>query len=326
VNKELPLVSLILVVRNSEIHIERAIQSYLNQDYPLSRLELIIVDGMSEDTTLTKINKLKCDLEKKIHSLLILNNSNKILATGWNIAIKHASGEYVCRIDVHSEISSDYISSAIRTLSVPPFDIMGVGGVLKNHSLSKFGQIACDFYGSKFGVGNSPFRIDQESGIVESDTAVFAVYRRALFLVCGSFNEELARNQDIEFHQRIRLKGFKLVTDYSLKCNYFVRSSFTAFIKKAYNDGFWVVKSNSYYLRHLIPLLFTVFIIFIFLLSFVNMKFLYLLLPYFILSLFFSFKDASKIKNKILLNLLYPTYHASYGIGSLLALLKGIKK
>lgn len=325
-NKELPLVSLILVVRNSEIHIERAIQSYLNQDYPQSRLELIIVDGMSEDKTVEKVNKLKCELEKDFHSILLLNNPNKILASGWNIAIKHAVGEYVCRIDVHSEIPSDYISTAVSTLSVAPSDNMGVGGVLINHSLSSFGQIACDFYGSKFGVGNSPFRIDNEEGIVESDTAVFAVYRRALFLECGLFNEELARNQDIEFHKRIRLKGFKLLTDYSLKCHYFVRSSFTAFVKKAYNDGFWVVKSNSYYLRHLIPLLFTLCVTVIFTLGFVNMKFLYLLLPYFILSLFFSFRDASSIKNKILLNILYPAYHTSYGVGSLLALLKGIKR
>lgn len=325
-NKELPLVSLILIVRNSEVHIERAIQSYLNQDYPLPRLELIIVDGMSEDNTLTKINKLKCDLEEKFYSLSILSNPNKILASGWNIAIKHATGEYVCRIDVHSEISTDYISTTVRTLTLASADIVGVGGVLKNHALSKFGQTACDFYGSKFGVGNSPFRIDKKMGVVESDTAVFAVYRRALFSECGFFNEELDRNQDIEFHQRIRLKGLKLLTDYSLKCNYFVRSSFAAFIKKAYNDGFWVVKSNSYYLRHLIPALFILFIIIIFFLSFVSMKVMYLLLPYFMLSLLFSFKDGSNIRNKVLLNLLYPTYHISYGIGSFLALLKGIKK
>lgn len=322
----LPIVTLILVVRNSEEHIEKAIKSFLSQDYPLSRIELIVVDGCSEDNTITEVNKLKAKLDEEFYSVSILNNPKKILASGWNIAIESAQGEYVCRIDVHSVIPNDYISSSIELLTEAPSNVVGVGGVLINKATTTFGDVACDFYGSIFGVGNSPFRIENKTGVIESDTAVFAVYRRALFLECGFFNEELGRNQDIEFHKRIRLKGFKLLTDYSLKCQYFVRSSFNAFVKKAFNDGFWVVKSNSYYLRHLIPLLFTLCLTVIFSLGFVNMKFLYLLLPYFILSLIFSFRDASSIKNKILLNLLYPAYHTSYGVGSLLALIKGVKR
>jgi len=77
-NNDLPLVSLILVVRNSETHLENAVQSYLNQDYPLSRMELIIVDGMSDDKTLTKITQLKSNLLDKFFSVSILNNEKKI--------------------------------------------------------------------------------------------------------------------------------------------------------------------------------------------------------------------------------------------------------
>ncbi|KXO13736.1 Glycosyltransferase [Moritella sp. JT01] len=322
-NNDLPLVSLILVVRNSEIYLENAVQSYLNQNYPLSRMELIIVDGMSDDKTLTKINQLKSNLLDKFFSVSILKNEKKILATGWNIAINHASGEFVCRIDVHSSIPIDYISSAVKTLSVNQSDVVGVGGVLINKSLSNFGQVACDFYSSKFGVGNSPFRIDRESGIVESDTAVFAVYKTSLFKTCGLFNEELGRNQDIEFHKRVSKSGLKLLTDYSLKCHYYVRSNISAFVKKAYNDGFWVVMSKSFYLRHLIPLFFVFFCLGqVFLASFFDAKWLLFITIYFLLAVIFGFKDGKKLFSKLTLPFLFLFYHLSYGCGSLVALLR----
>ena len=321
---KLPLVSLILVVRNSELYIEKAIQSYLNQDYPHSRLELIIVDGYSDDETKSKINKLESSLSEIFHSVSILDNEKKILAVGWNIAIKRAIGEYVCRIDVHSEIPSNYISSMVNTLVVSDPKVVGVGGVLLNKSLSKFGRIACDFYSSKFGVGNSPFRIDKENGIIESDTAVFALYKKSLFNSCGLFNEKLGRNQDIEFHRRVSKNNFKLLTDYSLKCNYYVRSDLDSFIKKAYNDGYWVVKSNSYYIRHLIPLFFFVYIIAmiitLFFSDYISIIFPFLL--YCFLSVFFAIKDGKKVLSKIFLPLLYLTYHMSYGYGSFVALIK----
>ncbi len=44
-------VSVILPVRNEEKYIGRCLDSILDQDYPKDKLEILAVDGMSEDRT-----------------------------------------------------------------------------------------------------------------------------------------------------------------------------------------------------------------------------------------------------------------------------------
>ncbi len=48
---EQPLVSIVIPARNEEKTIQRCIDSLTNSDYPMNRLEIIVVDGMSEDRT-----------------------------------------------------------------------------------------------------------------------------------------------------------------------------------------------------------------------------------------------------------------------------------
>ncbi|MBV5320178.1 MAG: glycosyltransferase, partial [Sulfuricurvum sp.] len=54
---EKPLISIITVVYNCEKHIEKTIQSVINQTY--DNIEYIIIDGGSTDGTLDIIHKYK---------------------------------------------------------------------------------------------------------------------------------------------------------------------------------------------------------------------------------------------------------------------------
>ena len=46
-----PLVSVIMPVRNEAAYIERSLGAVLGQEYPAERLEILVVDGMSDDGT-----------------------------------------------------------------------------------------------------------------------------------------------------------------------------------------------------------------------------------------------------------------------------------
>ena len=46
-----PLVTVLVPVRNEEHHIERCLYALAAQDYPRERIEVIVVDGMSDDRT-----------------------------------------------------------------------------------------------------------------------------------------------------------------------------------------------------------------------------------------------------------------------------------
>ena len=47
-----PLITIVLTTFNSERAIEKTLKGVIEQDFPLNRVELIIVDGGSKDNTL----------------------------------------------------------------------------------------------------------------------------------------------------------------------------------------------------------------------------------------------------------------------------------
>ncbi|HNS40416.1 MAG TPA: glycosyltransferase, partial [Promineifilum sp.] len=48
---DLPMVSVIMPVRDESAYIERSLGAVLRQDYPAERTEILVVDGMSTDGT-----------------------------------------------------------------------------------------------------------------------------------------------------------------------------------------------------------------------------------------------------------------------------------
>ena len=56
-----PLVTVIVPIRNEAGHIARCLRSILVSDYPRQQLEVIVVDGLSDDGTRQIIQKLMLD-------------------------------------------------------------------------------------------------------------------------------------------------------------------------------------------------------------------------------------------------------------------------
>ena len=50
-SNNLPIVSVIIPCRNEEKFIAKCLDSIIEQDYPKDKLEVLVVDGMSEDRT-----------------------------------------------------------------------------------------------------------------------------------------------------------------------------------------------------------------------------------------------------------------------------------
>ena len=70
--KKYPKISIITVCLNSEKTIKKCLDSVINQNYPKKKIEYIVIDGGSDDKTLSiikkKIKKIKI-LNGKIHQL-----------------------------------------------------------------------------------------------------------------------------------------------------------------------------------------------------------------------------------------------------------------
>lgn len=316
---EKPFISVIIPIFNEERYIEKCVDSMLAQDYPREKMEWFFVDGMSKDRT---VEILQTYREKHPDLIHILENPHKIVPYAMNIGIRASRGRYIIRLDAHAQYAQDYFSKCVEVLEETGAD--NVGGVMETKSRTPIGATIAKMLSSKFGVGNSQFRTHGKDGYV--DTVPFGAFRREIFDKVGLYDERLVRNQDIELNYRITHNGGKIYLSSKIKLAYFCRDSVKALVKQARMDGKWNIITSKFCpgsmgLRHFIP--------FLFLMSLIGMPILTLLwkpfgalfalelLAYFSLGALFAKKSADSTREFFQLLALYPTFHISYGWGSL---------
>jgi glycosyltransferase involved in cell wall biosynthesis len=322
-------ISIIIPCRNEEKFIKECLDSLLAQDYPKDSLEFLVVDGASEDKT-KKIIKEYVD---KYSFIRLLDNPKKITPIGVNIGIKAAKGEIIIRMDAHAEYEKDYISKCVKYLKECKAD--NVGGAIKTLPSNDgvWARAIAIVLSHPFGVGNSFFRIGvQKPKWV--DTVFGGCFRKEIFKKIGFFNERLARSQDIEFNQRLRKSGGKILLVPDINVNYYPQSNFMDFLRHNFNDGLWTIYPLKFEIkifswRHLVPLFFVLALIILFELSYFSKIFHLFLLSiiffYLLVDILFSFSVAVKEKKFSLffvLPFVFANRHLGYGFGSLWGLIR----
>lgn len=322
-------ISVICPVYNEAGYIDSLVESVLKQDYDREKMEVLLIDGMSTDHTRSKLD-LYC---AQYPFLKVLDNPQKIVPCAMNIGIRKSKGDYIIRLDAHSQYPCDYFSKLIEYAEKLNSD--NVGGVcmtaVKNKNRKTLAIM--EVLSNKFGVGDSLFRIGAE-GIREVDTVVFGCFKRDVFERFGYYDERLKRNQDIELNKRIKRGGGTLYQVSDIHCTYFARETFRGLIKNNYQNGVWNIltiyftkTTNSLSLRHFIPLLFILSLIVPPLLAIIYFPLILIsaasLLLYTILNLSNSISLSWKRNvNAVCLVLSFFFLHISYGLGSLMGILR----
>lgn len=317
-------ISIVIPVYNEEKYITNCIKSLLEQEYPKDQMEWLFLDGRSSDNTVQIINTFI-----KTYGTLIrvIDNPQRKQSCAMNIGIRESKGEYIIRLDAHADYEKHYIEECVKLLETGLYD--NVGGIAETRAKSKFGEIVALMMSSKFGVGNSQFRISDVGGFV--DTVPFGAFRTEYLKRIGGFDERLDRNEDNELNYRIRKNGGKIYLSPTIKFTYYCRDTLKGILKMAFQNGKWTIIASklcpgSMSIRHLIPLVFVLSILVLLVLSCFLIWFGYLLLLelliYFSVALFFAVKTNSNIKSMVKLIVLFPAFHIAYGCGSLC----GIKK
>ena len=316
------MITVVIPVRNEEKYISGCIESLILQDYPKNEMEWVFVDGCSIDKTK---DILFSYMQKYPKLIKVFDNPQKITPCARNIGIEHSKGKYIIRMDAHSEYENDYISKCVYYLDTIEAD--NVGGVVETKSKTKIGGTIASMLSSSFGVGNSRFRTGGKDGFV--DTVPFGAFKRDVFKNYGGYDERLVRNQDNEINYRIRKNGGKIYLSNNIKSSYYCRDSIKGISHMALVNGKWNIITmklcpGSMGLRHFVPFLFVLSLVVLPALGFLWWPFWGLLgvelFLYFVLDVVFSIKSAKKINEFFLLMVLFPIFHLSYGIGSLIGI------
>lgn len=328
--ERLPRISIVIPIFNEEKYIKKCLDSIVQSDYDKKQMEVLLVDGGSEDKTIEIIKKYK----KNYSFLKLLHNPKKIVPVAMNIGIRNATGEYIIRLDAHSSYPPDYFSKLIHWHRKLKAD--NVGGVIETRvkSESPTSLAIKNVLSDRLGVG-SAFRSGVNK-IQEVDTVPFGCYKREVFEKIGFYDERLVRNQDIELNKRLKRAGGKIYLIPDIQCTYYARETLKDLAKNSFENGRWNILTayytktlSSLSFRHFVPLLFVLLLLFSLLFSLVDERFLLLFLaifiPYFIIILIRSWqiKQKTTLWHQIAA---FLVLHFSYGLGSLVGLIDVLKK
>lgn len=310
------MITVICPTYNESDYLENIIRFFLNAQ-PEDK-ELLIVDGGSHDGTRETIK----DWMTKYENIRLIDNPQKYVPFALNKAIKMSSGDPIIRLDAHTEFSSDYFEKVIETFDFTGADV--VGGPMRAVGKSNFQKAVAIATGTVFGVGDS--KIHKESYSGESDHVYLGAWKRKLFDEIGFFDERLKRNQDDEFHYRARSMGKKIYLNTKIKSFYYPRNSIFKLIKQYFQYGLFkplVLKKikSEIKLRHLAPSIFCIYILGL-PITLLSNWYLLPLFAYIILNLFFSLRIKRKIAISVLVLIIYPAIHISYGWGFITGIFK----
>lgn len=238
---ELTSVTVIMPVRNESEYIERALTAVFHQSYPAHQMQILVVDGRSDDDTRERARRLADGQGRKIH---IVDNPGRIAPCALNAGLREAAGEIVVRVDGHCEIGSDYVANGVAHLANPEHaDVAGVGGVLETVGESDTARAIAVAMSSRLGVGGSAFRTSETEAPLRSvDTVAFPAYRRSTLEEAGPFDEELVRNQDDEYNYRLRKAGHRILLVPDMPVRYFSRATLRSLFRQYRQYGFWKVR------------------------------------------------------------------------------------
>jgi glycosyltransferase involved in cell wall biosynthesis len=311
-NSTFPPVSVILPILNEERDLSNCISAILQQDYP-SEIEVILALGPSEDKTTQIAEKLSASDSR----IKLVSNPTGQTAVGLNLAIKVSSNEIICRIDGHSEISNNYVKTAVEILQQK--NAVNVGGLMYADSDSGLQRVVAQAMRSKLGVGPSKFHTGGSAG--ESDTVYLGTYKKAAVLAAGGFDERYIRAQDWELNYRLRKNGGLIWFDPRLQVTYRPRSTFKKLAKQYFQYGRWrrVISrqhKNTVNFRYLAPPFAVVTnTLSIFFSIIINPLFIAPLLTYFCALIIGSLFIVRKVIDKLIMPFVLATMHFSWGIG-----------
>lgn len=319
------LVSVIIPVLNEEKYIANCVESVLNQDFPKKNLELILVDGGSEDRTVEIIK----DFADKYDFIKLCENPKKTVQHALNIGIRNAVGKYVVRMDAHSEYAGDYISECVRHLEKT--NAANVGGPMIARGKSRLQKVIAAAYHSPFALGGGKFHYENYEGY--ADTVYLGAFKRETLMKLGLYDEDLPRNEDDDLNLRIMENGGKVYVTPKIKSVYYPRDCYRALFKQYFEYGMWkvaVIKKHGKFARvsHLLPILFFLFIVIFSVLSLFSklacLTFAAVMLIYWSLSFYFSLKSKylNGFCNKIRLAWAHFVLHIAYGSGFFCGILK----
>lgn len=227
---ELPVATIVIPMLNEATYIEACLDAFGAQTYPLDKLDVVVVDGGSDDGSRELVQKMALDRPW----VRAADNPKRKAAAAFNVGAREAKGDVIFFFSAHGVPDPEFVARSVTVLKETRAD--GVGGRYLHVGVDPASNAIGLAMVSPFGMA-SPHRFASERQ--EVDTISHPAYLRSALDEVGEFNDSLERNSDYELNYRMRAKGMRLVFDPSIVSIYRPRRSLYALGRQFWWYGRW---------------------------------------------------------------------------------------
>ncbi|MGI8557164.1 MAG: glycosyltransferase [Solirubrobacteraceae bacterium] len=214
--------SVLVPVFNEERYLEHSVAAMRRQRFS-GQVELVFADGGSTDRT----REILESLARQDPRIRVFDNPNRSVSSGLNVALRHARGQWIARMDAHTEYPDDYLALGVERLQnngtrwvSGPQAPRGDGPVSRAVALA-LGSFLGRGRSRKWGREGSA-----DGSEYELDAGVFAgVWARSTLLEYGGWDERWPRNSDSEMAGRFLARGERLICIPRMAAEYVPRDS-----------------------------------------------------------------------------------------------------
>lgn len=200
-----PLTTVLVPARNEERWIGRCLEHLAGQDLDLARLEVIVVDGGSSDATV-EVARDHPAAGRFGRFEVVSGEGDGTTPSNLNVGLRHAEGQFVCRVDARSLVPPSYVRVCTEVLAGDR--AIAVVGGRQVAIASDDGPVATGIaraLNNRFGTGLSRYRRTAASG--PADTVYLGAFRRTDLDTVGGWAEAFPTNQDYDLNRRLRRRG-----------------------------------------------------------------------------------------------------------------------
>lgn len=207
--RTLPMVSVLIPTRDSELHLEECLQSLRSQLYP--NVELIVVDNGSRDRTQ--------QIARAMADVLVTQGAER--SGQLNAGARRAGGKYLYRVDGDFVLDPNVIREAVQLCEEHGYDAVAV------HNDS---DPRVSFWAKVRNFERLMYKYDR--------TIVGArFFSKQAFESVGGFDEGLIAGEDYDIHNRLLAAGYRIGTISAGEIHLGEPASLREFASKSYFYG-----------------------------------------------------------------------------------------
>ena len=222
--------SYLVPVLNEAGRLAGAVHAALEQEYD-GEQEVVVAVAPSADGT----EEVAADLARRDPRVRVVENPATDIPAGLNRALAASSGDFVVRVDAHSELPAGYTRRMVEVLLET--GAANAGGIMRAEGRTPLQESVARAYNSGLGLGGGVHHAGSAAGPAE--TAYLGVFRRTALLDVGGYDETLRRGEDYDLNVRLRDEGHDVWFVPDVEVTYWPRDAWRPLVRQMWATGVW---------------------------------------------------------------------------------------